>query len=100
HTRSKRDWSSDVCSSDLEIGMAISPYSALLHRPQQPLHNLIRRDLFAFGMEVRHHAMAQDELRHGFDVCRRGREIASDRGFRFQIGRASCRERVEVAGGV
>src|SRR5699024_11519909 len=27
HTRSKRDWSSDVCSSDLTAGGTMNPYS-------------------------------------------------------------------------
>src|SRR5699024_11672808 len=29
HTRSKRDWSSDVCSSDLDVINAISSFSTL-----------------------------------------------------------------------
>src|SRR3546814_6980201 len=69
------DWSSDVCSSDLP--------SAL-----QPLEH--RQILGAF---VEEHALGdlQLELR-GLDSRRRHR--AQDRRGQFQIGRASCRERV------
>ena len=30
HTRSKRDWSSDVCSSDLELGSVRAPMPGLI----------------------------------------------------------------------
>src|SRR5699024_12054932 len=39
HTRSKRDWSSDVCSSDLPI----RPATALIHLPLTARPQLIRR---------------------------------------------------------
>src|SRR6266513_3363446 len=55
HTRSKRDWSSDVCSSDLSRNRASHPVS-----PDCP--------------------------------CSAGELAAAAR-----IGRASCRERVEIA---
>src|SRR5947209_17909347 len=76
HTRYWRDWSSDVCSSDLI-------YVLLQHN---------RR----CGRE---HAL---ELFHGRTVVRgrerRAKEIAF--GLRItEIGRASCRERVEIAVG-
>src|SRR5699024_11377173 len=42
HTRSKRDWSSDVCSSDLRIAEV---------RPQ--VSGIIQKRLFAEGSEVK-----------------------------------------------
>src|SRR2546422_1900712 len=78
HTRCSRDWSSDVCSSDLarerrcveimgEIGGAIA--------------RVDRRDVVAEGVE--HRALSRE--RGG------GREQGERYG---EIGRASCRERV------
>src|SRR5207249_5346525 len=32
HTRSKRDWSSDVCSSDLLLNLTVMAMAALQHR--------------------------------------------------------------------
>src|SRR5206468_11390805 len=72
HTRSDRDWSSDVCSSDL----------AVLGGP--------------IGLEERIAILligADRAAEHGKQV-RAGR---IDRG--EEIGRASCRERVESGGG-
>src|SRR5207249_7609660 len=60
HTRSKRDWSSDVCSSDL-LG---------------ELHQIL-------------------ETRHGAVVVH---DLADDARGIQEIGRASCRERVESSG--
>src|SRR5699024_12099862 len=34
HTRSKRDWSSDVCSSDLSLGEITTSYSAVVISPK------------------------------------------------------------------
>src|SRR5699024_11643446 len=73
HTRSKRDWSSDVCSSDLLQFADPAHWNVQLpggsHRSQ-----LLHRGLFLIG----HHSGPSE------------------------IGRASCRERVgvAVAGGV
>src|SRR5207249_8612303 len=98
-TRSKRDWSSDVCSSDLDRGAA--PARAALRapslRPAVPyaaLRGLLGRTglvLLAVG------GRAADDpallVHHAPAVSRRpGRDPGR------QIGRASCRERVEISG--
>src|SRR5207249_7379645 len=76
HTRSKRDWSSDVCSSDLgggERGLRVFGRGAVsLHR----------------GLERRH-------VRAELVVLLAGDQLLLQEGA-VQIGRASCRERVEV----
>src|SRR5699024_12040685 len=84
HTRSKRDWSSDVCSSDLALQFRI-----------------VRLEL-----DLLHDALAVHDLAdpHVRDVLVRGRlaggsaRVAVGQHEPVQIGRASCRERVEMSG--
>src|SRR5699024_11666407 len=95
HTRSKRDWSSDVCSSDLEALalFVIVILQAVLKRLEGfPLGTVeLFRDLHlddhilvaaAAPVEVLDALPAQTEL---------GAALRP-----FQIGRASCRERVYI----
>src|SRR5699024_11758923 len=91
HTRSKRGWSSDVCSSDL-LAVAMSLISSLKDTP-------IREDTVVFG-EI---GLA-GELRSVSHVDQRIGEAAR-LGFtrcvlpyHSQIGSASCRERVGRVG--
>src|SRR5437868_13717697 len=85
HTRSKRDWSSDVCSSDLAVD----------------------RDDHIWAINRRVDARP-DELTAATnpprgECCVLGPEILEfdQDGNVVKIGRASCRERVEVqAGGI
>src|SRR5207249_5440980 len=85
HTRSKRDWSSDVCSSDLEASLVIFAINLLLGAK---LGRWLRSRTFlvASALKARGSAVA---IRLG--------------GFRknsgLKIGRASCRERVRIAEG-
>src|SRR5207249_9248792 len=75
HTRSKRDWSSDVCSSDLSTSRTSMPDQRVPHRLPPGVAGHRR-------------------------TAGRGRRRAAARARRArQIGRASCRERVEVWGG-
>src|SRR5207247_6543619 len=99
HTRSTRDWSSDVCSSDLS-GERIAPLRAQLignifipagkrNRLESDRLNLVdvlRRELddLTDGIVVD----AVDDRHHQ-------RDFDAD-----EIGRASCRERCDVWGGV
>src|SRR5438874_13822736 len=81
HTRSLRDWSSDVCSSDLgNCGV----WCARVYRLLRPL-------LFLLPPEAAH-AVAGAPLWAWSRLARKPRA-------REEIGRASCRERVEVWGG-
>src|SRR5699024_11462982 len=72
HTRSKRDWSSDVCSSDLVGHLRLDP------RPGAVVAAAAR-----CGARV-----VEALLQEGHPALPGG-----------EIGRASCRERVETAGG-
>src|SRR5699024_11939521 len=82
HTRSKRDWSSDVCSSDLRGRRSHLDRLLGLQR--------IDGDLVP---------------RTGFLVVAGGQSgrtlvgVGGELGGHREIGRASCRERVERAGG-
>src|SRR5437868_11430548 len=86
HTRSKRDWSSDVCSSDLptdvtvtligETGTGKDVFAHLTH----DLSPRVRQPFVVFDCGAVPPNLVESEL---FG----------------QIGRASCRERVESAGG-
>src|SRR5206468_7016046 len=76
HTRSDRDWSSDVCSSDLDAVEAT-----------QRVHTA---DIVG---------MTAGQVRYGPFVDEDGLLVDDGTVFRFEIGRASCRERVEMRGG-
>src|SRR5207249_9668693 len=84
HTRSKRDWSSDVCSSDLDLTrVQIKSARVVTTREQRiadgpQLHSLLERFL---GLG---HALLEQVV----ELLRRH--------LPGKIGRASCRERVEM----
>src|SRR5207249_7939623 len=89
HTRSKRDWSSDVCSSDL--GSKTQCADGLSPAPKQTCHRSSwdgRRHLKALTNSV---VPSSVVIKNPSDTIR----------MRDKIGRASCRERVEISvGGV
>src|SRR5699024_11508524 len=95
HTRSKRDWSSDVCSSDLDAAPAGTAGPAeqvlvLVHvstaRPR--LKGVGRRRPETFGQAG---AVQTADL-----LVRRSTRITA---LPAEIGRASCRERGEMSAG-
>src|SRR5699024_11683017 len=71
HTRSKRDWSSDVCSSDL------APESLAANDPMRPVVTKLAADY-----KEKFKADATTFIGH-----------PSDAMLLIEIGRASCRER-------
>src|SRR5699024_11578067 len=94
HTRSKRDWSSDVCSSDLVAG-----------------NHALAEDVVELGRGVAlellgHGAVAVAAVLPQLLDDAKLLDIPGDRrlgggkaaGLQLQIGRASCREREKVAG--
>src|SRR5699024_12099460 len=77
HTRSKRDWSSDVCSSDL------TPYRNFL---LVELRKILHQRIDSCRTEKQQHIVIELFL---------GSKIITYRTIHYyQIGRASCRERV------
>src|SRR5699024_12587202 len=89
HTSSKRDWSSDVCSSDLDAVRSVAAGRTLLHPRQLDRRRRSLDDPTA--------ALTATE-RRVVDLIGDGcsnREIADRLG--MEIGRASCRDMVESA---
>src|SRR5438046_10654231 len=72
HTRLVSDWSSDVCSSDLKIDIERSANRARI---------------------------TIATARPGIIIGRKGSEVEKLKNELQEIGRASCRERVEMSGG-
>src|SRR5690606_40970015 len=86
HTRFSRDWSSDVCSSDLPIQVRMLDNVIDLNRLPVPQATITNRKYRAIGLGTFgwHHLLAQKGIHWETPE---------------EIGRASCRERVSTAGG-
>src|SRR5206468_5110440 len=98
-TRSDRDWSSDVCSSDLRKGASGGPRDLRLGSDSVETYSpALGRDLEDLPLadigdcELPDGAPPREQL----DAARA--EIAAWWRPGLKIGRASCRERVEVWG--
>src|SRR5207247_3093062 len=90
HTRSTRDWSSDVCSSDLVVltnphigNYGTTPHDAEATRPY--IEGLVTREFSPISSNWRSTEVADEYLE------RNGVPVISDIDTR-EIGRASCRE--------
>src|SRR5207248_4953487 len=95
HTRSYGDWSSDVCSSDLPGGFPsasrhTSERNQVKLRPEE-ITSILKQRIEEFDVET--------DLAEVGTVLQVGDGIARVYGLENEIGRASCRERVESAGG-
>src|SRR5206468_6175318 len=97
HTRSDRDWSSDVCSSDLTWRPRIARQIVVLNRAD--LLPAADADRVRDDLRSRLRLDALDDVPIALTRARDGASgIAELRGWLEQeIGRASCRERVGVA---
>src|SRR5207249_5672034 len=98
HTRSKRDWSSDVCSSDLENHNPIEMHATIpawdgdrltLWDKTQWVHNVADEVGAVFGIPAENVRVVSPFVGGAFGSGLRA----------WQIGRASCRERVSASGG-
>src|SRR2546421_2317668 len=80
HTRSDRDWSSDVCSSDLSAIMMATDFLLNAHKPTDP----------SFGdiMQIKQNANRAAALVRQLLAFSRKQTLRPQ-----EIGRASCRER-------
>src|SRR5207249_8273353 len=96
HTRSKRDWSSDVCSSDLPRSaaargamMGVSKWLAPLMQQYDviwcPIHLMPYKEQWPVGAPTASLYLVE--------------AAAEQTGLPDEIGRASCRERGGIAGG-
>src|SRR5690606_40722746 len=88
HTRFSRDWSSDVCSSDLVIFSTV--FNIHLFIPVVSIHAKPAMVCNLTGTPAKN--AAHIPINPAFGVC-----VCTMSGFTFQIGRASCREGGEVS---
>src|SRR5690606_40332325 len=97
HTRFSRDWSSDVCSSDLKrkgrrpMGRAPGGSCA-----QVPLGEVYIRDDWRTGRGI---PMARSRNEDEYRAKRQAILDMAAKLFAREIGRASCRERVQFSAG-
>src|SRR5207249_7060116 len=92
HTRSKRDWSSDVCSSDLATGEVVNVKIELV---QGAAGGGGGGGSTFGGADV----TAPGQPRYQIFAAPPGSSAESSEGefnIGYKIGRASCRERVEI----
>src|SRR5207247_6901062 len=93
HTRSTRDWSSDVCSSDLPAELKASLAE---HRPLRrwfdQLNYSTRKEIADWIAQVK---SSESRVRRAQQIAER--LLATMEAEREQIGRASCREGAALA---
>src|SRR3712207_7428525 len=93
HTRYWRDWSSDVCSSDLEPTTGLDPQAR--HLVWERLFRLKQQGVTL--VLTTHYMDEAEQLCDRLVVMDGGRIVAEGSPRALQIGRASCRERGEVS---
>src|SRR5690606_40360262 len=90
HTRFSRDWSSDVCSSDLLKGLNMPVFATTGNHDYESAGYIeleeVRQVLRDNGVEV------LDDLKTEIEI--KGKKLKI---YGLKIGRASCRERVEIS---
>src|SRR5690606_39659356 len=95
-----RDWSSDVCSSDLGFSLVMEAFVIALCQAMPVAHvaRLVGVSDDRIWRVLRHH-VDRARAREDYSAVRRVGvdETSSRRGQRYKIGRASWRERVKVA---
>src|SRR5207245_6561087 len=95
HTRCYRDWSSDVCSSDLGgVRAPSADYLKGLRAICDEFGLLLVYDEVQCGMGRTGKLFAHEWAGVPPDVMAVAKALGN--GFPIEIGRASCRERVEV----
>src|SRR5207249_9297200 len=93
HTRSKRDWSSDVCSSDLALSQCIVSLAQGAARQAPPQRFCQLAETFSGEIERIAHLHARTFPACALDSGAEALLLLSDENA-LKIGRASCRERV------
>src|SRR5207247_4089039 len=93
HTRSTRDWSSDVCSSDLVenrcTGTMFKTVDNLKFKPEAILELVSLVEAKTISTTI-----AQQVFGEMFDTGESPAAIVQKKGLAQEIGRASCREGV------
>src|SRR5207249_6920112 len=96
HTRSKRDWSSDVCSSDL---LPTPQFAARLAPMRKPIGSAADSNLLIDIEATGHLLSAPRGLDHFVSAIRTAKAdvvVLDPLYSTHEIGRASCRERVHA----
>src|SRR5207253_5278149 len=96
HTRWPRDWSSDVCSSDLGTGTATQAGDDVIDIAEERVLTSSRGSM----EKALHHPGLTERVVASFGRTVAGRLALCMLFGAFKIGRASCRERGESADGV
>src|SRR5690606_40151195 len=96
HTRFSRDWSSDVCSSDLVYNSDVADSVLIRNLYLEKYPSVITYDIGQSGCELTEGTITRQQY---LDCIRNPllEFINGENG--GQIGRASCRERVEISEG-
>src|SRR5207249_7090381 len=96
HTRSKRDWSSDVCSSDLTLGVFVATLGFVISAAYFfVIAPLWKRQLMA-RLAALEDISAASEQESGMLRGEKLSHAAFLNNLINEIGRASCREIVEI----
>src|SRR5699024_11583505 len=94
HTRSKRDWSSDVCSSDLKYEFTHSTFANYWRRGHRNLPAVLVSNQMAISTtEMLVADLEQADFKNCIIYGSNQQELVLEK-----IGRASCRERGTVTG--
>src|SRR5207249_6090637 len=90
HTRSKRDWSSDVCSSDLVLRRFLRQSGYTLHHVMNitDVDDKIIRNSSRDGLTVKQYTAKYEKA-----FLEDASTLNIEQPVLVQIGRASCRER-------
>src|SRR5699024_11993290 len=96
HTRSKRDWSSDVCSSDLIVSGAMGSVLSAISTGMQGALNVVTGVASSFLDAGKNIVKSiADGIMGAMSLVT---DAISNVTQAVQIGRASCRERGEMSG--
>src|SRR5207247_8074611 len=98
HTRSTRDWSSDVCSSDLELPTNPECFRGCSTCLESELQDEDSFSLLGVAPYLALPSVSSTRAELQLEIRRFALSCAYDHGDVEQIGRASCRERVMVCG--
>src|SRR5690606_39533131 len=86
HARFSRDWSSDVCSSDLTDGLAMSSRNRRLSETERQKAPILYQTLQQIATDLPKGNSEAILKHHTQALIKQG----------FKIGRASCRERMQT----
>src|SRR5690606_39287124 len=94
HTRFSRDWSSDVCSSDLSV----KPVTPIDIPPQETAFSALGlNDALAFSVAEKGYLEPTPIQAQAIPLVLEGRDVIGSAQTGTEIGRASCRARVWIA---